>query len=76
MHLIVWALLTGLVTGGSWMGIVLMRQQRELDRYEPEQLELLRGCLAELAETNARMAELEQRLERAERLLARPDERM
>ncbi len=70
MNTIVWALLTGLVSGGIWIGIVVLRHQRELGRYDADDLVEMERRLRELQEAVARMPELEERLEFAERLLA------
>ena len=72
-HTVVWALLTGFVTGGAWVGIVLvrlMRQQRQLG----DEQERFRGDLHrldEMEQVQARLAEMEERLEFTERLLTR-----
>ncbi len=71
---IVWALLTGFVTGGTWVGIVLfrvMRRQRELTG-EQDRFRTDLHRLDELDQVHARLAEVEERLEFAERLLTRP----
>ena len=41
LNTIVWALLTGLITGGVLVGIVLVQHQRRLARWEPEMLDHL-----------------------------------
>lgn len=67
---VVWALLTGAVTGGAWVGIVLFRRQ---ERTLAEQLRLfdeVEQRLEELAEVGNRLAEAEERLDHAERLLS------
>ena len=68
-----WALLTGGITGGAWVGIVLLRRQRRLTEEEWRLLEATRAQLDVMAETQARLSEAEARLDDAERaLLERP----
>ena len=71
---IVWALLTGLITGGAWVGIVLIRHRRQLARLEPELLDDLRRRVAGLEGVASRLGEVEERLDFAERLLRQRDE--
>lgn len=70
MNTIIWALLTGVISGGIWIGIVVLRQQHELDRYDPTELAEMERRLAELDQAAARIPELEERVEFAERMLA------
>ncbi len=65
-----WALLTGMITGGVWVGIVLVRHQRRLARLQPEVLEDLQRRVDELESVRGRLAEVEERLDFAERLLS------
>jgi hypothetical protein len=67
---IVWALLTGLVTGSVWTGIVLIGRQRRIDRLQPRLFDELQSRLEQLDDIERRLAETEGRLEFAERLLA------
>jgi hypothetical protein len=71
---ILWALLTGIVTGGVWLGIVLAGRQRRLSRQDPVLLEDMRERLLRLEDVEKRLAEVEERLDFAERLLARQRE--
>lgn len=66
---IVWALLTGAITGGVWVGIVLLQRIRRISEQQPAELEDLRRRLEELEGVDRRLAEVEARLEFAERLL-------
>jgi hypothetical protein len=70
---VVWALLTGAVTGGVWVAIVLRgRQQRRAE----EQLRVVEQAdqqLEDLVDVGERLAELEARLEAAERRLVERD---
>ena len=74
MEPILWALLTGIVTGGVWLGIVLAGRQRRLSRQDPVLLEDMRERLLRLEDVEKRLAEVEERLDFAERLLARQRE--
>ena len=68
-----WALLTGGITGGAWVGIVLLRRQRRLTGEQWRLLEATRAQLDVMAETQARLSDAESRLDDAERaLLQRP----
>ena len=68
-----WALLTGGITGGAWVGIVLLRRPRCLTGEQWRLLEATRAQLDVMAETQARLSEAEARLDDAERaLLQRP----
>jgi hypothetical protein len=68
---ILWALLTGTITGGVWASIVLFRRIRQIAERQPEQLEEMQRRLDELEHVERRLAEVEARLEFAERLLTR-----
>lgn len=68
---IVWALLTGTISGGVWVGIVLLRRIRQISERQPAQLEDMQRRLDELEHVDQRLAEVEARLEFAERLLSR-----
>jgi len=65
-----WALTTGLVTGGAWVGIVLLRRQYRLAARQPQVLEEVTQRLEQLDSVEKRLAEVEGRLEFAERMLA------
>ncbi len=66
---VIWALLTGLVTGGVWVAIVLFSRQRWLRQQYQAMVEETDRRLSELDDTHRRMAELEERLEFTDRLL-------
>jgi len=68
---IIWALLTGLITGGVWVGIVVWQHQRRLATFHPELLEEMQARLVELEAVADRLADVEERLDFAERLLAK-----
>jgi type II secretory pathway component PulJ len=66
---ILWALITGMISGGAWVGIVLLRrQQRRIER-QPGQLEEVQRRLDHLDVMERRLAEVEERLDFTERLL-------
>ena len=65
-----WALSTGLVTGAAWVGIVLLRRQYRLAARQPRLLEDVAQRLEQLDAVEKRLAEVEGRLEFAERMLA------
>jgi len=71
---IVWALLTGLVTGGAWVAVVLLQRQHRLIQQQPGLLEDVERRLDELDRIEKRLAEVEERLSFAERLLTQRDE--
>lgn len=65
-----WALLTGGITGGIWVAIVLLNRQRRLATEHAELLEDRQRTLDELEQLQARLRELEDRVDFAERLIA------
>jgi predicted nuclease with TOPRIM domain len=71
---IAWALLTGMITGGVWVAIVLLGRIRRISDQQPAQPEDMRQRLEELEQVERRLAELEERLEFTERLLIRQRE--
>ena len=66
---VLWALLNGLITGGVWVGIVLLRRQRREFQEQLELLSDLRQHLDEREHMEARITALEERLDFTERLL-------
>ncbi len=70
---VIWALLTGLVTGGVWVAIVLFSRQRWLRQQYQAMVEETDRRLSELDDTHRRMAELEERLDFTDRLLRQPE---
>jgi len=71
---VAWALLSGAITGGVWVGIVLLQRIRRISERHPAELEDMRRRLDELEGVDRRLAEVEERLEFTERLLARQNE--
>ncbi len=70
-HLVVWAMLTGGVTGGVWVGIVLVARQRRLAERGRALLEEIDERLEATKLAEVRLAEAEERLDHAERQLTR-----
>jgi hypothetical protein len=66
---IVWALLTGGVSGAAWVGIVLWRRQRRIETQVPAELEALQYRLDDLEGLHERLTEAEERLDFTERRL-------
>lgn len=69
LNVVLWALLTGGVTGGAWVAIVLRRHQREMVDDHVEMSAHLQRQLDDLTAVDIRLAEVEERLDFAERLL-------
>jgi hypothetical protein len=67
---VVWALLTGGVTGGVWVGIVLTSRRRRAAAERAALLDEVHQRVDELAYVDRRLAEAEERLDFTERLLA------
>ncbi len=68
-QLLLWALLNGVITGGVWVGIVMLKRQRRLAREQMEVLEDVRRHLDSQEQLQERLAQLEERLDFTERLL-------
>jgi len=77
-NVVVWALLTGFITGAVWVGIIARRRQLRLPPGQPGLREDLERWLHVLGSMEKRLAEVEERLDFAERLLTRQreDERL
>ena len=59
---ILWALLTGGITGGVWVSIVLLGNHAQLRREQRELGAEVEARRAELARLEARMAQMERQL--------------
>ena len=68
-QIVLWALLTGGITGAVWVGIVMFGRQRRIDAARRD-LDDVNARLDDLDGAERRVAELEERLDFAERLLA------
>ena len=69
MNIILWALVTGGITGAIWVAIVMFERQRRIDHGRRD-LDELDARLEELEGAEQRVAELAERLDFAERILA------
>jgi hypothetical protein len=65
-----WALATGAITGGIWVATILFGHLRKQAVQQPILLAQLEDRLERLGHVEKRLAEVEGRLEFAERLLA------
>jgi hypothetical protein len=68
-QVVLWALLTGGITGAVWVAIVMFGRQRRIEA-ERRGLDEVNERLDDLDAAEQRVAELEERLDFAERLLA------
>jgi hypothetical protein len=66
---ILWAFLTAGITGGVWVGIVLASRYRRLLAEQQAVTERLRQRLDAVEDVQGRLAEVEERLDFAERRL-------
>ena len=69
MEVVLWAFLTGGISGGVWAAIVLKRSQRKMAEAYEALLEDNAAQVAELERVSRRMMELEERVDSAERIL-------
>ena len=68
-HIVLWALLTGGITGAVWVAIVMLGRQKRIDAGRRD-VDKMNARLDDLDGAEQRVAELEERLDFAERLLA------
>lgn len=68
-QVVLWGLLTGGITGAVWVAIVMFQRERRIDQ-ERAGVDALDARLQRLEDSDQRVAELEERLDFAERLLA------
>ena len=68
-QLVLWALLTGGIIGAVWVAIVMFGRQRRIDAGRRD-LDDVNARLDDLDGAERRVAELEERLDFAERLLS------
>ncbi|MEO5800686.1 MAG: hypothetical protein ABIZ70_01300 [Gemmatimonadales bacterium] len=69
LSLVVWAMLTGMITGGVWVAIVLKQHQKKFERFQPQLLSRMEERLEMLESVEGRLAEMEERLDFTERVL-------
>lgn len=69
MQVVLWALLTGGVTGGVWIAIVLLDRQRRLKTQYQALLERTDDRVAEMERVQRRLMELGQRIDSNEQQL-------
>jgi hypothetical protein len=69
LQVIVWALVTGGITGAVWVGVVLFDRQRRLAQDHRELLEDRQRTLDELQAVSERLHSVEDRLDFTERRL-------
>lgn len=68
MNLILWALANGIIIGAVWIGIVMYERQKRINQRR-EGADELAARIDALEASEARVAELEERLDFTERLL-------
>jgi uncharacterized membrane-anchored protein YhcB (DUF1043 family) len=66
---ILWALLTAGITGGIWVGIVLTNRHRRMMAEQQQLTERLQRRIESVEDVQGRLAEVEERLDFAERRL-------
>ena len=66
-----WAIMNGFIIGAAWIGIVLWNRQKRLDGQQARLENDILRRQQELEQMHGRLAELEERLDLSERLLAR-----
>ena len=71
LEVVLWALGTGLITGAVWTAIVLVSRQRTLADQQRIMIEDVARRSVLLDQMEQRLAEVEERLDFAERLLPR-----
>ena len=72
---VAWALGTGALTGAVWMGILLVGHLRRLGREQLHLVDQLESRLQQLDAVERRLAEVEGRLEFAERVITAGERR-
>ena len=66
-----WAIMNAFIIGAVWIGIVLWTRQKRLDGQQARLEDDILRRQEELEQMHGRLAELEERLDLSERLLAR-----
>jgi len=75
MIVVIWALLTGAITGGVFIAIIMKTRQRRLVEDYESLLDDNAAHVAELERVTGKMLELEERVESAESLLLQQQQR-
>ena len=75
MIVVIWALLTGAITGGVFTAIIMKTRQRRLVEDYESLLDDNAAHVAELERVTGKMLELEERVESAESLLIQQQQR-
>ena len=75
MEIVLWALLTGGITGGVWTAIVLKSRLRRLSEDYEALLDDNAAHVAELERVSRKMLEPEERVDSAERMLIESQQR-
>ena len=75
MEIVIWAFLTGGITGGVFTAIVLRTRQRKLAHDYEALLDDNAAHVAELERVSRKMMELEERVDSAESLLIQQQQR-
>jgi hypothetical protein len=71
---VIWAFLTGLITGGAWMVILAAQRERRLTERFAAMLDGVEDQLADMHDVVHRMTAVEDRMEYTERLLVQERE--
>ena len=74
LQTIIWALATAGITGGTWVGIVMYRRHQALAEEQQALMDDVARRSRVLDNAEKRFAEIEERLDFAERMLARQRE--
>ena len=74
LQTIIWALATAAITGGTWVGIVMYRRQQALAEDQQALMDDVARRSRALDDAEKRFAEIEERLDFAERMLAKQSE--
>ena len=75
MNVLIWALLTGGVTGAAWVGILAMMRHERMLKRQRQLTEELQQRVSALEQVEHRLLEAEERLDYSERLLVQERDR-
>lgn len=68
VNVVVWALLTGMISGGVWVAIALREQKQRIAELQLRLLDRMEARVDGLDLIDRRLAEMEERLDFAERV--------